>query len=137
MDAVAGAGPRTPAKNTANTTANVTTAASHAVPLTSVPMTRAALPAMARPRWAVSLSRRVPAKPTTTRVANPPNVANSAICGSPTTFDVMANRLGMTIVARTARMAAGTDQETFSHAGDHPAAVHRACFHPGAVMVRG
>ena len=53
---------------------------------------------------------------TTGLVANPPNVANSAICGSPTILSVIANSDGMTIVARAARIAAGTLQVGF-HTG--------------------
>ena len=45
-------------------------------------------------------------------VANPPNVANKVICVSPMTLYVSANRPGTTMVARTARIAAGTDQVT-------------------------
>jgi len=94
----------------ANATGIVTTAASHVVPLTSVPMIRARLPATASPRWAVSLSRRVPPKLAKISVANPPNVANSVICASPMTLNVSANSPGTTIVARMARSRAGVDQ---------------------------
>ena len=79
-------GPPIPAKKIANVTGMVTMAASQVVPLTRVPMISTRLPATASPRCAVSLSRLVPLKPAITRVANPPNVANSAICGSPTTL---------------------------------------------------
>ena len=65
----------------ANATGIVTSAASQVVPLTSVPMISAMLPATARPACATSLSRRVPPKLAKIRVANPPNVANSVICG--------------------------------------------------------
>jgi hypothetical protein len=106
-------GPMTPAKKIANVTGIVTTAASQAVPLTSVPTTIARLPATARPACATSLSARVPPKPAMTSVANPPNVANSAICGFAMPLSVSANSAGMTTVARTARIAAGTDQAGF------------------------
>ena len=79
-------GPATPAKKIANVTGIVTSAASHVVPLTSVPMISARLPATARPRWATNLSFRPPPKLAMTSVANPPNVANSAICGSSMTL---------------------------------------------------
>ena len=110
-------GPATPAKKMANATGMVTIAASHVVPLTSVPMISTRLPAMARQAWATNLSFLVPPKFAITSVANPPNVANSAICGSLTTLKVSANSDGTTIVARTARIAAGTDQVGFHQAG--------------------
>src|SRR5580693_3771813 len=106
-------GPPIPAKKIANVTGIVTTTASQAVPLTSVPMIRARLPATASPRCAVSLTRLVPLNEAITSVANPPNVANSAICGSATTLSVSANSDGTTTVARTARITAGTDQTGF------------------------
>jgi hypothetical protein len=57
------------------------------------------------------------------------------------TFEVMANRLGMTMVARTARIAAGTDQAAFSHAGFrhavNRAGFNRAGFNLGVAMIRG
>src|SRR5579875_565723 len=108
-------GPATPAKKMANVTGMVTIAASHGVPLTAVPITRAMLPAVASPRWATALSRLVPPKLVITRVAKPPKTANKAICGSAMTLSVSANKPGTTIVARTAR-AAGAD-----HAGRQPA----------------
>ena len=79
-------GPAIPAKKIANVTGTVTSAASQVAPLASVPMISARLPATARPACAVSLSFLVPPKPAMTSVANPPKVANSAICGSPTTL---------------------------------------------------
>ena len=97
-------------------TGMVTRAASQAVPLTRVPMMSTALPVTASPRCAMALSRLVPPKETSTRVAKLPKTANRVICGSPTTSAVSANRLGITKVARTARIAAGTDQ-VGSHAG--------------------
>jgi hypothetical protein len=87
----------------------VTTAASQAVPLTAVPMVSTTLPVTASPRCAMALSRLVPPNDANTRVAKPPNTANGAICGSPMTLKVSANRDGITIVARSARIAAGTD----------------------------
>jgi hypothetical protein len=108
-------GPATPPKKIANVTGTVTTAASQVVPLTSVPMISAMLPTTARPTCAVSLSRQVPPKEAMRSVANPPNVANSAICGSPMTLKVTANSAGTTTIARVARIAAGTDQEGFHH----------------------
>ncbi len=102
----------TPAKKMAKATGIVTSAASQVIPLTRVPMISARLPATASPRWATSLSRRVPPKFAKSSVANPPKVANKVICGSPMTLNVSANRPGTTRVARTARMAAGTDQVT-------------------------
>src|SRR5689334_15146595 len=100
----------------ANATGMVTTAASQAVLLTRVPMTRAALPVSARPRCATALLRLVPPNDTSTRVAKLPNTANRVICGSPMTLAVSANRPDITRVARIARIAAGTDQ-----AGSQPA----------------
>ncbi len=115
VDPDAAFGPPIPAKKIANVTGTVTTAASQVVPLTSVPMISARQPAAASPACAASLSRLVPLKPAITSVANPPNVANSAICGSPTTLKVIAKSDGTTTVARTARIAAGTDQTGFHH----------------------
>src|SRR5260370_14063425 len=106
-------GPAIPAKKIANATGTVTTTASQVVPLTSVPMISARLPVTARPVCAMSLSFLVPPNPAMTSVAKPPNVANSAICGSPTTLSVSANNDGTTTVARAARGAAGTDQTGF------------------------
>src|ERR1700722_19629188 len=106
-------GPPIPAKKIANVTGTVTTAASQVVPLTSVPMISARLPATASHRWAVSLSRLVPLKEAITSVAKPPKDANRAICGSPTTLSVIAKSEGTTTVARTARIAAGTDHTGF------------------------
>ena len=113
VDPEAAFGPPIPAKKIANVTGTVTTAASQVVPLTSVPMISARLPATASPACAASLSRLVPPNPAMTSVANPPNVANSAICGSPTTLSVIAKSDGTTTVARTARIAAGTVQTGF------------------------
>jgi hypothetical protein len=48
----------------------------------------------------------------------------------------MANRLGTTIVARTARIAAGTDHVTFSQSGFHHAVADRPELTPGAAMMR-
>ncbi len=103
-------GPATPAKKIANVTGMVTTAASQVVPLTKVPMISARLPTTARPRWATALSRRVPPNEASSSEANPPNTANSVICGLPMTFRQIANSTGTTSVARTARIRAGTDQ---------------------------
>ena len=113
VDPEAAFGPPIPAKKIANVTGTVTSAASQVVPLTRVPMISTTLPARASPRCAANLSRLVPPNPAMTSVANPPNVANSAICGSPTTLSVIAKRAGMTTVARAARIAAGTDQTGF------------------------
>src|SRR5579871_1441343 len=106
-------GPPIPAKKIANVTGTVTTAASQVVPLTSVPMISAMLPATASPACATSLSRRVPPNPAMISVAKPPKVANSAICGSPTILSVIAKSDGTTTVARAARIAAGTLQDGF------------------------
>src|SRR5436190_8608649 len=114
----------TPAKKMANATGMVTRAASQAVLLTRVPMMRAALPVSARPRCATALFRLVPPNETSTRVAKLPNTANNVICGSPMTWAVSANRPGITRVARTARIAAGTDQ-TGSQPGRVPGRVSR------------
>ena len=116
----------------AKVTGIVTRAASQAVLLTRVPMMRAALPVSARPRCAMALSRLVPPNETSTRVAKLPNTANRVICGSPMTLAVSANRLGITRVARTARIAAGTDQAG-SQPGREPGRVsrHRTCHAPG------
>ena len=103
-------GPVTPAKNTANVTGTVTTAASAVEELTAVPIVSSALPATASARCAISLSRRVPAKLTRTSVANEPNAANSAICRLPISLSEIANRHGITTAARAARIAAGADQ---------------------------
>ncbi len=108
-------GPPIPANKIANAVGTVTTAASQVVPLTSVPMISARLPATASPAWAMSLSRLLPPKLAKSSVANPPNVANSAICGSPTTLSVIAKSPGTTTVARAARIAAGTLQAGFHH----------------------
>jgi len=102
-------GPAMPAKNTANVTGRVTTAATAVDDVTAVPIVSRTLPATASATWARSLSRRVPAKAAITSVANPPNAANVAICRLPTTLSVKANRPGTTIVARTARIAAALD----------------------------
>src|SRR3984885_601234 len=88
----------------------VTTAASQVLPLTTVPMISAKLPTTARPRWATALSRRLPPNETSSSEANPPNAANSVICGLPMTLRQITNTTGTTSVARTARIAAGTDQ---------------------------
>ena len=99
----------------AKATGIVTSVASQAMPLTSVPMISAALPTTARPRCAMALSRLVPPNDARTSVAKLPNTANSVICGLPMTSKVSANRHGITIVARTARITAGTD-----HTGSQP-----------------
>jgi hypothetical protein len=109
-------GPATPAKKTPNATGIVMIAASHVIPLTAVPMISTMLPATASMRCATALSRLVPPNAARTSVAKPPKVANKAICASPTTLNVSANRPGMTSTARSARSAAGTD-----HAGRHTA----------------
>ncbi len=102
-------GPVTPAKKMPNATGIVTSAASQAVPLTAVPIVSTTLPTTASSRCAISLSRLVPPNVTITRLAKAPNTANSAICGLPMTLSVSASRAGTTSVARTARIAAGTD----------------------------
>ena len=53
-------GPATQAKKMPNVTGTVTITASHAVPLTTVPMVSATLPTTACPRWAITLSRQDP-----------------------------------------------------------------------------
>ncbi len=80
------------------------------MPLTSVPMIKARLPATARPRCAATLSFRLPPKLAKISVANPPNVANSVICASPMTLNASANSPGTTMVARMARSNAAFDQ---------------------------
>src|SRR6185437_2413165 len=132
-------GPPIPAKKIANVTGTVTSAASQVVPLARVPMISTTLPAMASPRCAANLSRLVPPNPAMTSVANPPNVANSAICGSPTTLSVIAKRVGMTSVARTARIAAGTDQTGFHQGcamGQEPKEWSRSVASPLTVRLR-
>ena len=102
-------GPATPAKKMPNATGMVTIAASQAVPETAVPIVSTTLPTTASPACAISLSRLVPPNDASTRLAKPPNVANRAICTSPMTLKVSANRAGTTSVARSARSAADTD----------------------------
>ena len=104
-----------PAKNTANVTGTVASAARAVEELTRVPMVSSALPAIASAVWASSFSRRVPPNAASTRVANPPNAANVAICRLPITLSVSANSPHTTITARTARRAAGRD-----HTGIQP-----------------
>src|SRR6516165_2424602 len=106
-------GPAIPAKKIAKVTGTVTSAASQVVPLTSVPMISTRLPATASPACAISLSFLVPLNEAITSVENPPNVANSASCGSLMTLSASANRAGTTTAARTARITAGTDQTGF------------------------
>ncbi len=112
----------------ANATGTVATAASHADPLTSVPIVRTTLPATARPRWAIALSRLVPPNDVMTSAPKLPKVAKTVICSLPMTLRQIANSVGMTMVARTARSAAGNDQVTRHHGaagcgGDWPAAL--------------
>ena len=59
--------------------------------------------------WATTLSRRVPENDASTRLANVPNAAYDAICGSPTTLNVMASKAGRMTAASMARIAAGAD----------------------------
>ena len=80
-----------------------------------MPIVSSTLPASASPACAISLSRRPPPKPASTSVANQPNAANVAICEVADHLVVIANSLGITSVARTARIAAGTD-----HTGSQP-----------------
>src|SRR5580704_3072420 len=101
----AGLGPMIPAKKITNVTGSVTTAAIQAVLLTIVPMTSARLPTRASPTCPASLSFQVP--------PNAAKVANSVICGSPTTFRQIANSAGMTSVARNARSPACLVQSGF------------------------
>jgi hypothetical protein len=61
------------------------------------------------------LSRRVPPNEVSTSVPKPPNTANTAICSLCSTLKVSASKHGMTIVARSARTAAGTDHATRHH----------------------
>src|SRR5271154_429747 len=105
-----------PAKNTANVTGTVTIAASTVDELTSVPIVNSTVPASARARCASSLSRHVPANDASTSVAKLPNTANVAIWALPMTAWVSANSPVATTIARTARIAAGTD-----HFGTQPA----------------
>ena len=104
-------GPATPAKNMPNVTGIVTRTASQSSSLTAVPMIRPMLPVSASPRCAMALSRLLPPNEATTRFANPPNAANRAIWRSPKPTKVSANTEGITSTARTARMAAVTDQD--------------------------
>ena len=110
MTPEAALGPATPAKKIPNVTGIVTSTASQAIPLTAVPMISPRLPITARPRCATSLSRLLPPNEAMTRVANPPNAANRAICRLPKPSKVSANRDGITRTARSARSPAGTDQ---------------------------
>ena len=68
----------TPANSTQKAATDVTSPANHVVEFTAVPMINKTLPAIANPKWATSLSGRVPPKLASTRVANPPNAANVA-----------------------------------------------------------
>jgi hypothetical protein len=52
-----------------------------------------------------------------TSVPKPPKVAKIVICELPMTVKEIAKSAGITIVARAALIAAGTDQVTF-HQGD-------------------
>ena len=79
-------GPATPPKKMAKATGIVTTAASQAFPLTSVPMISAALPIRASWRCATALSRLLPPNEARTSVAKLPKAANVAICRSPMTL---------------------------------------------------
>ena len=88
--------------------------------LTAVPIAISTLPASASARCAVSFSRRVPPKDTSTSVAKPPKAANVAIWRLSSTWSANANRPGTTIAARTARSAAGRD-----HTGRQLAATER------------
>ncbi len=110
MTPEAALGPATPAKKIPNVTGIVTSTASQAIPLTAVPMISPRLPITARPRCAMSLSRLLPPNEAMTRVANPPNAANRAICRLPKPSKVSANRDGITRTARSVRSPAGTDQ---------------------------
>ena len=116
MTPEAALGPVTPAKNTANVTGTVTIAAKTVEELTIVAIVSSTLPARARARWARSLSRQVPANDASTSVAKLPNAANVAIWGLPITAWVSANSPEATTIARTPRIAAGTD-----HRGTQPA----------------
>ena len=73
-------------------------------------MVSSTLPATARPRCAISLSRRVPAKLTRTSVATEPKAVNSAIWRLPITWSEIANRPGITTAARAPWRAAVVDQ---------------------------
>ena len=109
-------GPVIPAKNTANVTGTVTITAITVEELTVVAIVRSTLPVIARARWASSLSRQLPANDESTRVAKPPKAANVAIWGLAITLSVNANSPHTHTIARTARIAAGTD-----HFGRRPA----------------
>ena len=113
-------GPATPPKKIAKATGRVTSAASQSVPCTAVPMASTALPTRASPRCAIALSRLVPPNEARTSVAKLPKAANVAICRLPMTTKVSANRPGITIVARSARMAAGVDHFGTRAAGTAP-----------------
>ena len=102
-------GPVIPAKNTANVTGTVTITAISVDELTIVAIVRSTLPVIARARWARSLSRQLPANDDRTSVAKPPKAANVAIWGFAITLSVNANNPHMQTIARTARIAAGTD----------------------------
>ena len=110
MTPEAALGPATPAKKIPNVTGIVTSTASQVIPLTAVPMISPRLPITARPRCAMSLSRLLPPNEAMTRLANPPNAANSAIWRLPKPSKVSANRDGITRTARSMRSPAGTDQ---------------------------
>ena len=76
-------GPATPKKNMPNVTGIVTSTASQVIPWTAVPMMSPMLPIRASMKCANSLSRLLPPNEPTTRLANPPNAANRAICRLP------------------------------------------------------
>jgi hypothetical protein len=99
----------------------VTSAASSVEELTAVPIVSSALPASASPRCARSLSSGRPPNAASTSVANPPNAANVAIWRLPATLSLIAKIVGITTVARTARIAAGRD-----HTGSHCAGCEAA-----------
>ena len=110
MTPEAALGPATPAKKIPNVTGIVTRTASQVIPPTAVPMMSPMLPITASPRCAMTLSRLVPPNEAMTRLANPPNAANRAICRLPKPSKVSANRGGITRTARTMRSPAAFDQ---------------------------
>ena len=109
-------GPVTPPKKMANATGMVATAASQAFLLTTVPMISAALPTRASSRCTMALSRLVPERGQDQRG----EAAEGGERGHLQVADDLIGQrdsAGMTIVARSARIAAGTDHVTRQNDG--------------------
>ena len=88
----------------------MTSAASQADPLASVPRMMPALPTSASPRCASALSRLAPPNVVRTSAAKLPNTANRATWMLPMTSKDSQSMTGTTTVARRARSAAAADQ---------------------------